>query len=148
MGPYNGYSGTQRERKLRAQHLRESKGLPKHPPGPCSICNDPGTPLEAHDEDYSEPYLDPDAWLPPAQYALCHKCHSRLHARFNNSELWEAHKAHVRRGGYASQIAEFEDLRGAIRRQDKAEPVRLHHRSVSGNEWWELLTMEATTAAS
>src|ERR1700682_1100607 len=101
MNPYNGFSGKEREEKLCAQHARERKGLPSHPPGPCAICRDPDSPLQAHDENYSKPYV----WEPPAQYALCTKCHSRLHVRFNNPDLWNVYKAHVRRGGYGNDLA-------------------------------------------
>ncbi|HXF25558.1 MAG TPA: hypothetical protein VN602_13610 [Gemmatimonadaceae bacterium] len=66
MNPYNGYTGKEREAKLRAQHARVKRGFPAHPPGPCSICQDPTAPVEAHSEDYSLPYL----WEPPAEYTV------------------------------------------------------------------------------
>jgi hypothetical protein len=122
MNPYNGYKGAEREAKSRAQHAREKQGLPSHPPGPCAICGDPDAPLEPHSEDYSKPYL----WSPPAEYALCKMCHvHRLHARFRNPELWEAHKAHVRRGGYSSDLersevaAELAAFRAALKRNER-----------------------------
>ncbi len=143
LNSYNGFSGKEREAKLRAQHARERAGLPSHPPGPCAICSDPDATLEAHDEDYSQPY----AWEPPAQYAVCHKCHSRLHARFHNPALWEAHKAHVRRGGYASDLTRPEiemELKDARRRNALSELKPLRTRTLTGDEWWERFTKSTT----
>jgi hypothetical protein len=136
---YNGFSGKEREAKLRAQHNRERMGLASHPPGPCAICGDPDAKLEAHDKNYSQPY----AWEPPAQYALCHKCHSRLHTRFHNPGLWEAHKAHVRRGGYSSDLARPEvntEFESARRRNDLSGLKPLRARRLTGEEWWQSLS--------
>ena len=145
LGPYNGYDGKAREAKLKAQHIREAQGYPSHPPGPCAICGDPNASLEPHSEDYSEPYL----WVPPAEYALCNLCHvHRLHRRFLNPELWEAHKAHVRRGGYSSDLkrpeiaAEFASFRAARKRNEPYNMQMLRPRSSSGDEWWERLSTD------
>jgi hypothetical protein len=137
MNSYNGFSGKEREAKLRAQHALNRR--PDHPPATrCSICDDPAEPLEAHDEDYSKPYV----WEPPAQYAVCHKCHSRIHARFRNPKLWEAHKAHVKRAGYASEQAEFETLRAQQLSSAATSIQTIRHRNLTGSEWWEKLTLE------
>lgn len=145
MNPYNGYSGDERLAKLRAQHDREKQGLPRHPPGPCSICNDPNAPLEPHSEDYSKPYL----WTPPAEYALCKMCHvHRLHARFRNPVLWEVYKAHVRRGGYSSDLknpavaAELAAFRAALQRKEYPRLRMLRPREFDGKEWWEKLSTD------
>jgi len=142
MNPYNGYSGKEREAKSKAQHVREAQGLPSHPPGPCAICGDPNAPLEPHSEDYSQPYL----WGPPAEYALCNLCHvHRLHARFSNAELWETHKAHVRRGGYSSDLkrpaiaAELAAFRTAFKRKECYNLQILRSRADTSDEWWEKL---------
>jgi len=142
MNPYNGYTGAEREAKLKAQHAREEQGLPSRPPGPCAICDDQVAPLEAHSEDYSQPYL----WGPPAEYALCKMCHvHRLHARFRNAELWEVHKAHVRRGGCSSDLkrpeiaAELVAFRAALKRNERYSLRILRPRTNTGDEWWERL---------
>ena len=139
MNSYNAFSGREREAKLRAQHARERLGFPCHPTGPCAICGDPDAKLEAHDEDYSQPYI----WEPPAQYALCHMCHSRLHARFHNPGLWEAHKAHVRRGGYSSDLMHPEiaiEFKTARRRNALSALKSLRMRPLTGDEWWARLS--------
>jgi hypothetical protein len=145
MEPYNGYSGAEREAKLTARNQRAASGLPTHPPGPCSICHDPAAPVEAHSEDYSLPYL----WEPPGDYAICRTCHrNKLHKRFSNPLDWEAWIAHVRRGGYASDLKkpavakELEAFKDAKRQGSTIELVRLRPRDFTGTEWWETLRMD------
>lgn len=151
MNPYNGYTGRERGAKLRAQHLREREGLATRPSGPCAICGDPGAPVENHSEDYSKPYM----WAPPAEYALCGLCHrSRLHKRFTNPELWDTHKAHVRRGGYSSDlrsreiVAELNVFRAARRRGEAVELRQLRPRPTQSDDWWEKLSMDPITQTS
>lgn len=141
MDYYNGYSEAERLTKLKAQHIREDQGLGSHPPGPCAICSDPKARLEAHDEDYSLPYL----WEPPAQYAVCHRCHSRLHSRFRFPQVWEAHKAHVRRGGVASDDAGFKAVKDAIRNNDLPNLPPPKPTMLTGDEWWERLSTDPRT---
>lgn len=151
MNPYNGYTGKEREAKLRAQHARVKRGFPAHPPGPCSICQDPTAPVEAHAEDYSLPYL----WEPPAEYALCRLCHrDRLHKRFLKPDIWAAHKAHVRRGGYSSDVRrpeivrELDAFRKAWRNGETLELRQLRPRIVPADAWWERLTTDPSSLTS
>ncbi len=100
MDYYNGYSPQERTRKLKALHkLFPNRSHPYYK-GACHMCGDPASPVAPHGEDYSEPYH----WERPAVYALCNACHGRLHKRFKSPLAWEAYKAHLRRGGYGSDL--------------------------------------------
>ena len=151
MNPYNGYTGKEREAKLRAHHARVKRGFPVHPPGLCSICQDPSAPVEGHSEDYSLPYL----WEPPAEYALCRLCHrDRLHKRFLKPDIWAAHKAHVRRGGYSSDVrrpeivSELAAFRKAWRNGETVALRQLRPRVVPPDAWWERLTTDPSSLTS
>ena len=116
----------------------------------CALCGDPSAPLEYHSEDYSKPYR----WSPPAAYALCRHCHrNKLHKRFDKPELWEAFKAHIRRGGYASDLKmpeikrEIDDYIKA--RQGGKTPTLKYLRPYPhtvGTEWWDRLSAGRTAS--
>lgn len=102
-GWYNGYNWDERYAKLRALKARVASGQLRPAVGPCQLCGDPDVPVEYHDEDYSEPYV----WGPPALFALCRNCHrDKLHKRFLRPHGWRAFLEHVRRGGYARDLAD------------------------------------------
>jgi len=144
--PYNGYSEKERNGKgrERARLLRE--GIIPARPADCMLCGDPNVPVEGHSEDYSVPYR----WEPPALYWLCVHCHRhKLHRRFLSPESWEAHLAHVRRGGYARELKDraIADEIAAFKRARKAGNTMtlrtLRARKGLGDiEWWDKLTME------
>jgi hypothetical protein len=144
---YNGFSPQQRAANGRAMRRALDNGALKAPTGPCALCGDPNASLEYHSEDYSKPYR----WDPPAAYALCRHCHrNKLHKRFARPEMWKAFKAHVRRGGYASDLRvpeikrEFDDCVRECRRGIEIElcPLRPYSH-VIGSEWWEKLATDA-----
>ena len=125
-------------------------GFPPHPLGPCSICQDPTAPVEAHSEDYSLPYLGE----PPAD-TRCVVCdRDRLHKRFLKPDIWAAHKAHVRRGGYASDVRrpeivrELDAFRKAWRNGETLELSQLRPRIVPADAWWERLTTDPSSLTS
>ena len=140
---YNGYSPQERERAGRAIARARARGE-LQPGSACMLCGDPSATLDLHSEDYSEPYR----FMPPAAYWVCLACHrSHLHKRFEKPEAWTAFLAHVRRGGYAS------DLRTpAIKREVKAfeaahatnQPAALAAiRPFQPREpWWERLSVD------
>jgi hypothetical protein len=140
---YNGYTSQERTKKSRALiDVRD-------PWPPCALCGDPEVTCEYHSEDYSKPYR----FKPPAMHALCHNCHiSKLHGRFKNPDLWEAFKAHVRRGGYAEDLKEpaiakeFAAYRKAMARGESTalRPLRRYRHRV-GREWWSRLSTDART---
>ncbi len=140
---YNGFSPKEQNAKNWALRKAIKAGTVSRPSGPCALCGDPNVPVEYHSEDYSKPYC----WHPPAAYELCRHCHRlKLHKRFTNPGMWNAFKAHVRRGGYASDLTstpavrrEFETYR-SVPRGERMElrPLRRYH-GVVREEWWEQL---------
>ena len=153
---YNGYSPAERNANGRQLSKAIKEGTVPRPSGACTLCGNPNVPLEYHSEDYSKPYN----WLPPAAFPVCLHCHrSKLHKRFANPNLWHAFAAHVRRGGYASDLVsnskakrEVDAYRDAY--DSKAPPAPLPflrpYHGVVGQEWWANLTMDSAslTAAS
>jgi hypothetical protein len=146
MDEYNGFSGKERAANGAALRRAIEAGTVPVPAGSCSICGDPSAKLEYHSEDYSKPY----SWSPPAAYLVCIACHrNKLHKRFGNPDMWEAFKAHVRRGGYASDLKQPEVARelkqyiAALRSGDvlQLRPLRPYPHA-SGTEWWASLTTQ------
>lgn len=148
---YNGYSWPERIELLVAYKSLIAAGELAPATGPCDLCGDPDSKVEPHSEDYSKPYR----WTPPAAYVLCPYCHRhQLHRRFGRPEYWTAFLAHVRRGGYASDLKnptirlEFETYRWALARGQTASlfPRSLYrlrpYTKVAGAEWFASLTMD------
>jgi hypothetical protein len=146
-GWYNGYGWAERNAKLRALKRLLATGELPLAQGPCQLCGDPEVPVEYHDEDYSQPYL----WGPPALFALCRNCHrDKLHKRFARPHGWLAFVAHVRRGGYARDLAEPE-LRREVAALAKALSIgkppfglscRRAYASTVGQEWFANLSCD------
>lgn len=156
-GWYNGYDWAERLEKLKVLQQRIADGDQCPATGPCDLCGDPGVEVEYHDEDYSKPYL----WSPPALLALCRHCHrSKLHTWFFNPIGWQAHLAHVRRGGYASDLtdprkpeikAELQRLKAALKSGTSMTLVSIRpYGAVVGEEWFAKLSTDpaSLTAAS
>lgn len=104
-----------------------------------------------HSENYSLPYLCD----PPAEYALCRLCHrDRLQKRFLKPDIWAAHKAHVRRGGYSSDVhrpeivEELEAFGKAWRSGETVELRPLRPRVVAADAWRERLTTDPSSLVS
>jgi hypothetical protein len=144
MGPYNGFTGKERDANGAALLKAIIAGKVAAPSGPCAMCGAMEGKFDYHAEDYSKPY----SWLPPAAYPMCTGCHrQKLHKRFASPEKWEAFKAHVRRGGYASElkvkeIAHEIDQYVAAQRAGIAFPLRSlrPYPHVVGTEWWAQLS--------
>ena len=146
MDSYNGFSGTERTANGAALRRAIIAGKVAAPSGPCAICGDMAGKFDYHAEDYSKPY----SWLPPAAYPMCTGCHRhKLHKRFAKPEMWEAFKAHVRRGGYASdlkvrEIAHELEQYAVAQRTGVGFPLRQlrPYPHVIGSEWWAQLGTE------
>lgn len=146
-GWYNGYAWNERNAKLRAmKRLVASKELAPAK-GPCQLCGDPDVPVEYHDEDYSKPYI----WGPPALFALCRNCHrDKLHKRFAKPFAWKAFLAHVRRGGYASDLKqpsikrEVLEVERALALGDNSPvlPTLRPYAIVEGTEWFSIVSLD------
>lgn len=150
-GWYNGYPWKEREAKFEVLKLKQSsKELIAA--GPCALCGDSNADFEFHDEDYSEPYL----WVPPALYCLCRNCHRhRIHKRFAHPIVWTAFLAHVRRGGYASDLAkleikkEIEALKSALKKGEGIVLASLRpYKGRAGEEWFSQLTSDRVSLTS
>lgn len=147
--PYNGYSGEERDYKFKILKELIAKGDVPPAAGPCALCGDPDpkASFEYHDEDYGEPFI----WGPPAMFALCRNCHrDKLHRRFWRHSAWHAFLAHVRRGGYASDIVkdqkiknEVDAYRAAIERGELPVLRQLRpYTRVIGEEWFANLRID------
>jgi len=72
LGPYNGFTGDQRDlADWKIKIAKELKLIP--PPEQCSICGTKEGEFHYHNEDYSRPLQT---------IAICKKCHMALHNRF------------------------------------------------------------------
>jgi len=143
---YNGYSPKERDDKYKELKKLIANGSLTSAIGPCDLCNDPNVPVEHHDEDYGLPYL----WEKPALFSLCRSCHRhRLHKRFNNPSNWYTFLAHVRRGGYASDLKdklimkELNNYKKTIESNDTVQLKKIRdYKYVVGNEWFANLRMD------
>jgi hypothetical protein len=143
---YNGYTGKEREKKLRAMDKEHPGRTHPYYKGPCDLCGDPDSPVEPHTEDYSEPYL----WERPAEYAVCRRCHNRIHSRFTYPMRWEAYKRHLRRGGYGSDLKNSAHSESVCRLAKELqqgpgfelEPMR---QPSAPDAWWEKLKTDPAT---
>jgi len=140
---YNGYSGRERARAGRAIARARAAGELR-PAACCMLCGDPAAKLDLHSEDYSEPYR----FDPPAAYWVCISCHrNHLHKRFGKPRAWAAFQAHVRRGGYASDLRKT-----AIRHEVTAFETALAANQAASlvvirpfqprDPWWERLSVD------
>lgn len=148
---YNGYSPRERSAKGRARGRLVKAGTLSEGTA-CMLCGDSGAKRELHSEDYSTPYL----WEPPAAYELCVACHrQKLHKRFAKPHAWKAFVAHVRRGGYASDLAD-PTIRAELRHAEAAiaagrsvplKKLRDRHAPV-GETWIDALAMDPESRRS
>lgn len=82
MSEYQGWTGKQRVRALNWLN-REYKAGRRVRPTVCDGCGQTEGILEAHSEDYSEPFGDHIGGM-----GLCYRCHMALHCRFKAPEAW------------------------------------------------------------
>lgn len=148
---YNGYSWQQREallkEKRRLQRANDTERLSylanAHP---CEICLEPAQ-KQFHSEDYSTPYL----LRPPATFAVCRVCHSRLHKRFDAPLDWQLYVQHVKKGGYGR---EYTALHNQATRKHWISQLSagvtptlpdIRPRPLDGQEWWQHLSLDKKT---
>ena len=89
---YNGFNHDQRMRALRWLKIEYAAGR-RTRPFRCDACGQDEGVIEAHSEDYSEPFGDHIG-----QNGLCYRCHMMIHNRFKNPEAWTIYKQHIRQG--------------------------------------------------
>ncbi len=90
----NGYNGFSPEQRNRAQAwLREQWDAGLARPSVCCACGQDQGVIDAHAEDYSEPF-GPHLH----QFPMCYRCHMMIHCRFRNPEAWDKYRAAIRSG--------------------------------------------------
>lgn len=91
MKDYNGFSAAQRTRAGAWLRERWAEGLPR--PSKCDACGQTKGVLDAHAEDYSEPF-GPHVYA----FSLCFWCHMMIHRRFKAPDAWNAYRTLIRNG--------------------------------------------------
>lgn len=92
MNSYNGFSPAQRVRALRWYNAQLAQGL-RSRPTVCEACGQTEGIIEAHSEDYSEPFGDHIG-----AYGFCYLCHMMLHCRHHDQARFDEYRAAVRDG--------------------------------------------------
>lgn len=93
MKPYNGFSEAQRNKAQTWLNSQWAAGLLLKPSQCCSCGQTKGI-IDAHAEDYSEPF----AAGKTDKYHLCFRCHMALHCRFRNLEAFKRYCQSVESG--------------------------------------------------
>ena len=89
---YNGYHHSQRMRALAWLKAEYAAGR-RQPPIACEACGQTEGPIQAHSEDYSEPFGQHIR-----RYRVCYRCHMMIHCKFKNAAAWETYKRHLHEG--------------------------------------------------
>lgn len=96
MKDYNGFTGAQRDRAQKWLNKQWASGsLLK--PKICVACGQDHGPIDAHAEDYSEPFR---AGVTDG-FHLCFICHMMVHCRHRNPTAWTRYRHFVEIGGRA-----------------------------------------------
>jgi hypothetical protein len=94
MRAYNGFSDGQR-RRAQAWLRRQWGSGTLERPFRCAACGQDQGIIDAHAEDYSEPF----AAGKTDQFHLCFTCHMMVHCRFRHLDDWRHYKAAIQSGG-------------------------------------------------
>lgn len=92
MNSYNGFTPEQRMKALYWLKAQVKAGT-RTAPTECMACGQKEGVIEAHSEDYSEPFGDHIG-----AYAFCYRCHMMIHCRFRSPEAWNSYRLQVRNG--------------------------------------------------
>lgn len=82
MNYYNGFSPAQRMKAYNWLKTQWAEGT-RITRGSCDACGQDEGIIEAHSEDYSEPYGDHIG-----KYTLCFRCHMAVHCRFRSAGMF------------------------------------------------------------
>ena len=93
MKDYNGYTAAQRSKSMDWLRAQWEVGAVKRPFKCCACGQDKGI-IDAHAEDYSEPFEAGKT----DQYPLCYRCHMMVHCRFRNKDKWEWYRLQIKNG--------------------------------------------------
>ena len=94
MRAYNGYSERDRRRAQAWLNRQWQSGVLARP-AQCAACGQGQGIIDAHAEDYSEPF----AAGKTDQFHLCFTCHMMVHCRFRRPDDWLYYKAVIESGG-------------------------------------------------
>jgi hypothetical protein len=96
---YNGFNGEQRARAQSWLNAQWRSGALARPVA-CVACGQIAQPIDAHAEDYSEPFRKgvTDA------FHVCFICHMMVHSRHRNQEAWPIYRDMVESGGRAIPV--------------------------------------------
>lgn len=86
MDEYQGFTHRQRMKALRWLNREYAAGR-RTRPTECDGCGQTEGIIEAHSEDYSEPFGDHIGGL-----GLCYRCHMALHCRLKAPEAWKLYR--------------------------------------------------------
>jgi len=106
---YNGFSGKQRERAQRWLNKAWTAGQLARPIE-CVACGQTEGVIQAHAEDYSEPFR---AGVTDG-FHLCIICHAMVHARSKSPKAWRDYRAMVEAGGRAKVMKSNQNFLGAM----------------------------------
>jgi hypothetical protein len=87
MNDYNGFTGNQRNKAQAWLNGQWSAGTLERP-CECVACGQTLGVIDAHAEDYSEPFEAGKT----DQYHLCFICHMMVHCRFRNRPAWHKYR--------------------------------------------------------
>lgn len=93
MNAYNGFSPQQRNRAQAWLNAQWRDGALARP-AVCCACGQEHGPIDAHAEDYSEPFAQGKT----DEYHLCFLCHMMVHCRFRNRAAFDRYREAVVNG--------------------------------------------------
>jgi len=91
MNSYNGFTPSQRVKAQNWLNKQWASGALARP-SKCCACGQTEGIIDAHAEDYSEPFEAGKT----DKFHLCRKCHMQVHRRFANPQSWIRYKASVK----------------------------------------------------
>lgn len=94
MNSYNGFTPAQRAKAQAWLNSQWNSGALARP-CECHACGQTEGVIDAHAEDYSEPF----AAGKTDEFHLCFICHMMVHCRYRNRQAWENYKNTVMDGG-------------------------------------------------
>lgn len=93
LSSYNGFSGEQRDKAQRWLNEQWASGRLARP-CKCVACGQTAGVIDAHAEDYSEPF----AAGKTDEFHLCYLCHLVLHCRRQNRAMWLRYRKDIASG--------------------------------------------------
>jgi hypothetical protein len=96
---YNGFTGEQRDLAQSWLNAQWRSGALARPLN-CCACGQTAQPIDAHAEDYSEPFRKGLT----DEFHLCFICHMMVHCRHRSQEAWCLYRHMVESGGRAIPV--------------------------------------------